>query len=198
MKSGIPTLPIVSWNKPGMPEPSNPENTLERTDFTALATTLSFNAEFLNRAPIAIPSAMKTTPAARANWPKKIVIGIIRKTDPSDDIFLSTAVEGKASFVISGDRHLLVLKECQDVQIVRIRHSFHLIEEGNACKVARIRYDQLVKDFAGVVELADTLDSKSSEAYPSCGFKSHLRHHDSYLVSSRSYLANKNQETSHE
>lgn len=32
------------------------------------------------------------------------------------------------------------------------------------------------EDFAGVVELADTLDSKSSEAYPSCGFKSHLRH----------------------
>ncbi len=27
-----------------------------------------------------------------------------------------------------------------------------------------------------MVELADTLDSKSSEAYPSCGFKSHLRH----------------------
>ncbi len=38
------------------------------------------------------------------------------------------------------------------------------------------------EDYAGVVELADTLDSKSSEAYPSCGFKSHLRHHDSLLV----------------
>ena len=28
---------------------------------------------------------------------------------------------------------------------------------------------------AGVAELADALDSKSSEVYPSCGFESHLR-----------------------
>ncbi|NQS88844.1 putative toxin-antitoxin system toxin component, PIN family [Patescibacteria group bacterium] len=60
----------------------------------------------------------------------KIPVSAI-KTDPSDNIFLSTAVESKASFIISEDRHLLVLKEYQDVQIVRIRDFFHLIEEGN-------------------------------------------------------------------
>ncbi len=54
------------------------------------------------------------------------------KTDPSDNIFLSTAVEGKASFVISGDRHLLVLKKYQYIQIVRIRDFLELIEKGNA------------------------------------------------------------------
>lgn len=60
----------------------------------------------------------------------KIPVSVI-KIDPSDNIFLSTAVEGKASFVISGDRHLLVLKKYQDIQIVRIRNFSHLIEGGN-------------------------------------------------------------------
>ena len=60
----------------------------------------------------------------------KVPVSVV-KTDPSDNIFLSTAVEGKASFVISGDRHLLVLKKYQDVQIVRIRDFFHLIKNKN-------------------------------------------------------------------
>lgn len=60
----------------------------------------------------------------------KIPVSAI-KTDPSDNIFLSTTVGGKASFIISGDKHLLVLKKYQDIQIVRIRDFFHLIEEGN-------------------------------------------------------------------
>jgi len=60
----------------------------------------------------------------------KIPVSAI-KTDPSDNIFLSTAVEGKASVIISGDGHLLVLKKYQDIQIVKIRNFFHLIEKGN-------------------------------------------------------------------
>lgn len=59
----------------------------------------------------------------------KIPVSVI-KTDPSDNIFLSTAVEGKASFIISGDRHLLVLKKYQDVQIIKAREFFDLIEKG--------------------------------------------------------------------
>ena len=59
----------------------------------------------------------------------KIPVSVI-KTDPSDNIFLSTAVEGKASFIISGDRHLLVLKKYQDVQIIKARKFFDLIEKG--------------------------------------------------------------------
>ena len=43
-------------------------------------------------------------------------------------------------------------------------------------KLRELGYDEVVKEYAGVVKLADTLDSKSSEAYPSCGFKSLLRH----------------------
>jgi len=58
----------------------------------------------------------------------KIPVSVI-KTDPSDNIFLSTAVEGKASFIISGDRHLLALKKYQDVQIVKATDFFHIIEK---------------------------------------------------------------------
>ena len=58
----------------------------------------------------------------------KIPVSAI-KTDPSDNIFLSTAVEGKASFIVSGDRHLLVLKKYQDVQIIKIREFFGIIEK---------------------------------------------------------------------
>jgi len=58
----------------------------------------------------------------------KIPVSVI-KADPSDNIFLSTAVEGKASFIISGDRHLLVLRKYQDVQIVKARDFFDLISK---------------------------------------------------------------------
>ena len=58
----------------------------------------------------------------------KVPVSVV-KTDPSDNIFLSTAVGGKAPFIISGDRHLLVLKKYQDIQIVKIRDFFVLIEK---------------------------------------------------------------------
>ncbi len=58
----------------------------------------------------------------------KIPVSVI-KTDPSDNIFLSTAVEGKVSFIVSGDRHLLALKKYQDVQIVKVREFFGIIEK---------------------------------------------------------------------
>lgn len=58
----------------------------------------------------------------------KIPVSVI-KTDPSDNIFLSTAVEGKVSFIVSGDRHLLALKKYQDVQIIKVREFFGIIEK---------------------------------------------------------------------
>lgn len=58
----------------------------------------------------------------------KIPVSAI-KTDPSDSIFLSTAVEGKVSFIVSGDRHLLALKKYQDVQIIKVREFFGIIEK---------------------------------------------------------------------
>jgi uncharacterized protein len=40
------------------------------------------------------------------------------KDDPSDDIYLACAVEGKADFIVSGDHHLTELKVFQSIRIV--------------------------------------------------------------------------------
>ena len=39
--------------------------------------------------------------------------------DPSDDKFLEVAVAGKASYIISGDKHLLTLSEFQGIKILK-------------------------------------------------------------------------------
>jgi len=39
------------------------------------------------------------------------------KDDPSDNIFLEAAVEGKADFIVSRDNHLLKLREFQGIPI---------------------------------------------------------------------------------
>ena len=41
--------------------------------------------------------------------------------DPSDDKFLEAAVAGNASYIISGDNHLLTLSEFQRIQILKPR-----------------------------------------------------------------------------
>lgn len=47
----------------------------------------------------------------------KTVIDIIQD-DPSDNKYLACALEGEADFIISGDRHLLQIKEFHGVQIL--------------------------------------------------------------------------------
>jgi putative PIN family toxin of toxin-antitoxin system len=44
------------------------------------------------------------------------------KTDPSDNIILSTAEEGKANFIITGDSHLLTLKNYKGIEIITAKH----------------------------------------------------------------------------
>jgi uncharacterized protein len=39
--------------------------------------------------------------------------------DPSDDKFLEAAIAGNASYIISGDKHLLKLSEFQGIQILK-------------------------------------------------------------------------------
>ena len=41
------------------------------------------------------------------------------KDDPDDNKFLDAAVAGRASFIISGDKHLLKLKEFRTIRIVK-------------------------------------------------------------------------------
>ena len=47
--------------------------------------------------------------------------------DPDDDIILSTAYEGKASHVVSGDRHLLNLGRFRGIRIVTVNEMLELL-----------------------------------------------------------------------
>src|SRR5271169_2349738 len=42
------------------------------------------------------------------------------KEDPDDDIIVRTAYDGKADYIISGDRHILALKEFKRIKILTI------------------------------------------------------------------------------
>lgn len=43
------------------------------------------------------------------------------KDDLTDNIFLECAIEGRAKFIISGDKHLLTLKEYEKIKILKPR-----------------------------------------------------------------------------
>ena len=47
--------------------------------------------------------------------------------DPEDEIYLSAALEGLADFLVTGDRHLLPLKEFQGVRIVTPKQFLQLL-----------------------------------------------------------------------
>lgn len=44
--------------------------------------------------------------------------------DPEDDKFISCAIDGLCSYIISGDRHLLEVKRYGEIQILKIRDFF--------------------------------------------------------------------------
>ena len=50
------------------------------------------------------------------------------KEDPTDNIFLECALDGKADYIISGDRHLLNIGSHKGIQIMRAKD--FLIKEG--------------------------------------------------------------------
>jgi putative PIN family toxin of toxin-antitoxin system len=54
--------------------------------------------------------------------PKQIV------QDPFDNFFLATALENQAGLIISGDEHLLELKQYEDMQIVSPSEACRVIE----------------------------------------------------------------------
>jgi putative PIN family toxin of toxin-antitoxin system len=43
------------------------------------------------------------------------------KDDPDDDKFLALAVDGNADYIITGDKHLLNLKEFQTIKIITVK-----------------------------------------------------------------------------
>lgn len=50
----------------------------------------------------------------------QIIIDLIEK-DPADNKFLECAVESQADFIVSGDKHLLDLKEIHEIKIITAR-----------------------------------------------------------------------------
>ncbi len=55
------------------------------------------------------------------------------RDDPSDDKFLEAAAAGNASYIISGDKHLVTLSEFQGIQILKPRDfaQRYLTKRGN-------------------------------------------------------------------
>jgi putative PIN family toxin of toxin-antitoxin system len=51
------------------------------------------------------------------------------KADPDDDKVLECAVNGKADFIVSGDRHLLEMKEYRGIRIVTAKEMLKIIGE---------------------------------------------------------------------
>jgi putative PIN family toxin of toxin-antitoxin system len=49
--------------------------------------------------------------------------------DPSDEMFLAAALDAKADFIISGDKHLLNLQIFQDIPIVTPRAFLNYLEQ---------------------------------------------------------------------
>ncbi|MCP8317729.1 MAG: putative toxin-antitoxin system toxin component, PIN family [archaeon] len=50
------------------------------------------------------------------------------KQDPNDDRILRTAHDGKADYIVSGDEHLLSLKEFRGIKIVTVSEMLELLK----------------------------------------------------------------------
>ncbi len=50
--------------------------------------------------------------------------------DPDDDIVLSTAHDGNATHIVSGDRHLLDLRKFRGVEILSVKEMLQLLKRG--------------------------------------------------------------------
>ncbi|MCW4047224.1 MAG: putative toxin-antitoxin system toxin component, PIN family [Candidatus Bathyarchaeota archaeon] len=51
------------------------------------------------------------------------------KADPADDTILRTAFDGKADCIVSGDKHLLALKEFRGIKILTVDEMLSLLKE---------------------------------------------------------------------
>jgi len=49
------------------------------------------------------------------------------KSDPSDNIILEAAVAGSAEYIVSGDQHLLDLREYDGIKIIRLAEALKIL-----------------------------------------------------------------------
>lgn len=54
--------------------------------------------------------------------------------DPDDDMVLATALEGRAGYVVSGDRHLLRLREYRGITILPVDDALDMLAQIDALK----------------------------------------------------------------
>lgn len=47
--------------------------------------------------------------------------------DPDDDIVLSTALNGKADYIVSGDKHLLSLKKFEKIEVLKVNQMLEIL-----------------------------------------------------------------------
>jgi len=52
------------------------------------------------------------------------------REDPKDDIIVNTAMDGRVDYIVSGDDHLLALKEFRGMRIVSVSEMLELLKEG--------------------------------------------------------------------
>ncbi len=58
--------------------------------------------------------------------PGRLAVQVITR-DPSDNMVLACAVEGRADYIVSGDRDLLTLESYQDIPIVTAREFLRVL-----------------------------------------------------------------------
>ena len=51
------------------------------------------------------------------------------KEDPKDDVILASAFDGKADYIVSGDRHLLQLKRFKGIKIVTVAQALNALKK---------------------------------------------------------------------
>jgi len=50
------------------------------------------------------------------------------KEDPTDNKFIECAVEAKANYIVSGDRHLLKIKKYEGIKIIKTTEILEILE----------------------------------------------------------------------
>ena len=51
------------------------------------------------------------------------------KDDQKDDLVLNTAYSGRADYIVSGDKHLLPLKEFKGIRIITVNEMFDILKK---------------------------------------------------------------------
>jgi len=69
-----------------------------------------------------LASLMKKSKIVSADSHFKVI-----KDDPDDDIVLNTAYIGKAGYIVTGDKHLLALKEFKTIKVVNVTNMLEIL-----------------------------------------------------------------------